>query len=724
MRTIDPRNLPHSFTITEARNAELGQHPRLLDGLLYIGLMVLFSPPGLGKSMLAAAIEEHLAFGQPFGPWIPERPHRSLVIDLEGDMRLAAERSLTLTRHGLLASDHGRPMAADIEYETVWRGTSFEERLAALAERLEEGQRAEQPYSYVRIDTMRLFLGAKPHGVNAYEWDAHCLTRLNKLALWFNVALVTIHHTNKAGEVSGSTGVAGSAIVVAHLKRNPDNDDECLLVSEKVRVDEPFRYALMMDDRGRWEFTEEITPAQAELTGTKRALVDILTARGPQIVKDLRERLPNIPRNTIKAALRRLSNEGIVVYRRAQWELTQATLEGHPKCSVCGAAMEAYGPGQHSHPTCTEDPSVDAAVKTFLGLPGIPAQSSPSPLEEARSHPVHIEDQEDQEDQEEEAEDTEHPEVTKWPAFAEMKASIAASRMKPVPRIPKEEREGKPWSLITEAMDGAHRTRSWSGALPESAQLVIVLDRNGSYPSAMSSVPVAPNTLKHTGALGADPLARQNVAGLFQIVPPVWTDERIPSPLGRLAEGPEGEPVWITGSHMEFLDKLARDGVLPVVDVLDSWTGRRNCSLFERYYKWAAMVRKETAGAEPEVRDAAKQSISKAIRSLHPKQARSPFWRPDWHKAVVAQASVRHWATAYRAVEGGASLLSIGSVDEVAFAVPTDVEAPKLWVPTPYRIGYGFGQVKHKEIVMGEEKALSPVTVEQWKARGVRHGKR
>ena len=59
-------------------------------------------------------------------------------------------------------------------------------------------------------------------------------------------------------------------------------------------------------------------------------------------------------------------------------------------------------------------------------------------------------------------------------------------------------------------------------------------------------------------------------------------------------------------------------------------------------------------------------------------------------------------------------------MDEVAFAVPADAVAPKLWVPTPYRLGGGFGEVKHKEIVCGTERHMSPVTLEQWQARGRR----
>jgi hypothetical protein len=715
MQTIDPKNLPTRFKITEARLADVGEHPRLLDGLLYIGATVLYSEPGLGKSMLAAAIEEHLAFARPFGGWTPERPCRCLVVDLEGDMRLAAERSLTNTPFGLLHSDHGRAVPADIEYETEWPGTAFEERLTRLAVRLEEAREAGHPYGYVRIDTLRLFLGGKPHGVNAYEWDATQLGRLNKLANHFDVALVLVHHTNKAGEVSGSTGVAGSVTVVCQLKQNPDNPDECLLVSHKIRVDTAFRYPLVMDDRGRWHFTEEITATQAQLIGTKRELVNLLTRRGPMVLADFREALVNYSANTIKSALRRLSTEGIAVYRRGRWELSQATLQDHPACRLCGTAMEAFEPGQTVHPTCSPDPSVDEAVKTWLGTPTIPHQ--PQHNEEVRGgHPV------DEEHQDEPEPELDHPEVAKFPAFAELRASIEASRMKPLPCVPKIERDALPWTLCVEQMDGAHQSKAWAGPVPEGTESVVLLDRNGSFPSACSSVPIAPNKLQHTGPLGADPLARENRAGLFQIVPPAWdADERgIPHPLGRLAYGPEGEPVWVTSSHIEFLDKLARDGLVPVVDVLDSWTGRRNTSLFERFYKWSKTVREQTAKADPEARVAAKRAISTAIRSLHPKRAKSPFYRPDWHKAITAQASVRHWATAWRAVQGGAALLSIGATDEVAFAVPADAPAPGLWVPAPYRLGAGFGEVKYKEIKVDGEEHMSPVTLELWQARGRR----
>lgn len=715
MQTIDPRNLPTSFTITQARAADLGEAPRLLDGFLYQGLTVLFSEPGLGKSMLTGAVEEHLAFGRPFGPWIPEHAYRCLVLDFEGDMRLASERSLTNTPWGLLPSDHGRAMPADIEYETAFPGDGFFGRLGALEQRLEAACQQGQPYAYVRVDTMRLFLGAKPHGVNAYEWDAQCLGRLNQLAMKYGIALVLVHHTNKAGEVSGSTGVAGSAVVVCQLKRNPDNDDECLLLSHKVRVDAPFRYPVVMDDRGRWEFTEDITPTQAMLGGTKRAVVDLLTRRGPRTMADIREALGEFNRNTIKAALRRLADDGVVRYRHATWQLTQSTLSEHPKCIVCGDPMDVYEVGQRTHPTCAPEESV--TVQKFLGIaPGIPA---PAPAAEA---PPVLEDQDDDEDQDEEHD---HPEAQKWPAMRELQAAIDSSRMKPVKRMPKVERDHAPWTQCTDRMDGHFRTRSWTGQLPEDTEHVALFDRNGSYMSSMSSVPVAPNRLTHTGALGTDPAARRPLGGLFQVINFEWTDERIPHPLGRTVEGiAPGEPVWISSSHMDFLDQWAAKGVVPVVDVVDSWTGRKTSGLFEKFYKWSRTVREQTTGDE---RTAAKNAMSRAIRSFHPIKARSPFWRPDWHKSILAQAAIRHWIKAYQAVEQGAVLLSIGAVDEVAFAVPADAEDPTLWVPPGYRMGAGYGEVKHKELLVDGEKTPTPVTVEQWSKRGrgaARRGKR
>ncbi|MET7457956.1 hypothetical protein ABZT03_40120 [Streptomyces sp. NPDC005574] len=57
------------------------------------------------------------------------------------------------------------------------------------------------------------------------------------------------------------------------------------------------------------------------------------------------------------------------------------------------------------------------------------------------------------------------------------------------------------------------------------------------------------------------------------------------------------------------------------------------------------------AGGEPYKKY--KTRLSVALRLLWPKrpESRSPFWRPDWRMSMVAEASVRHWTVAFKAVQ-------------------------------------------------------------------------
>jgi hypothetical protein len=380
--------------------------------------------------------------------------------------------------------------------------------------------------------------------------------------------------------------------------------------------------------------------------------------------------------------------------------------------------MVMYGRGQESHPACSPDPSAAAAVERWLG-PTVVAPAPAAVLQNGQRH----QEEHGQEHDEHQDEEHAHPEARKFDGYAELVRSVDLSRFKPIPRVAKVERDSAPWSLMDEDLDGAHQSGGWTGPMPDDG-LVGILDRNGSFPSACSSVPLAPNKLTHTGALGADPYERKTRAGIFQIVIPPWAEEdRTPHPFGRL--GRVGELRWIGSPHMELCDKLARTGRMPVVDVLDSWTGVRNTSLFERFYQWCKLIRQQTAGQDKETRDEAKRAISTAIRAVWPKDAPSPFWRPDWNLAIRAEASVRHWITADAAVSRGAVLLSLGNTDEAVFVVPPDTPDPNLWVPEPYRRGGGFGEVKHKDMTVrtldADQQAvrlMSPVTVAQYLDRG------
>jgi hypothetical protein len=311
------------------------------------------------------------------------------------------------------------------------------------------------------------------------------------------------------------------------------------------------------------------------------------------------------------------------------------------------------------------------------------------------------------------------PEGHVFPALKILKDAVGRSKMHPVPVIRTEERDSGPWPLISERMDGeprwvhpevtstrvpyirenGKRVRRDQLTVPASygEGLLCLIDRNGSYPSACSAVPLAPNKLLHTGPVAAFDKAS---AGIYLIDIPAWPRTDMPHPLGRIIDRPdEHGRVWVTTPHIKQLERLVRDGHLAAMPTIhDSWTGKANESLFKPFYAAARQARMELVRVGGEPYKAYKTRLSIALRLLWPKrqEQKSPFWRPDWRMSMVAEASVRHWTTAFKAVQEGHTLIALRNVDAAVFWTPDDTP------PSTYRIGTGFGEVKAKFIQPGE----------------------
>jgi hypothetical protein len=229
------------------------------------------------------------------------------------------------------------------------------------------------------------------------------------------------------------------------------------------------------------------------------------------------------------------------------------------------------------------------------------------------------------------------------------------------------------------------------------AGVMCLIDRNGSYPSACSAVPLAPNKLLHTGPLAA---FDRTSAGIYLIGIPEWPRTDMPHPLGRIIDRPDDQGrVWVTTPHIKQLEKLVREGHLAAMPAIhDSWTGKANESLFKPFYEATRKARTELVEVGGDPYKAYKTRLSIALRLLWPKrkEQRSPFWRPDWRMSMVAEASVRHWAVAFRAVQEGHTLIALRNVDAAVFWTPPGTP------PDTYRIGTGFGEVKANFIQPGE----------------------
>ncbi|WP_327591750.1 DnaB-like helicase C-terminal domain-containing protein [Streptomyces chartreusis] len=348
-----------------------------------------------------------------------------------------------------------------------------------------------------------------------------------------------------------------------------------------------------------------------------------------------------------------------------------------------------------------------------------PGQPAAAPTAADSKHVQYDEGDEEREQVLQPGDEEDEPDSAPFAALKLLKDAVGRSKMHPIKVIRIEERESGPWPLISEHMDGeprwvhpdvtssrvpyirdnGKRVRRDKLDVPASfgVGVLCLIDRNGSYPSACSAVPLAPNKLLHTGPLAAFDKAS---AGIYLIDIPVWTRRDMPHPLSRIIDRPdEHGRVWVTTPHIKQLERLVRDGHLAAMPTIhDSWTGKANESLFKPFYAAARQARIELVQAGGEPYKAYKTRLSIALRLLWPKrqEQKSPFWRPDWRMSMVAEASVRHWTTAFKAVQEGHTLIALRNVDAAVFWTAPDTP------PDTYRIGTGFGEVKAKFIQPGE----------------------
>jgi hypothetical protein len=282
--------------------------------------------------------------------------------------------------------------------------------------------------------------------------------------------------------------------------------------------------------------------------------------------------------------------------------------------------------------------------------------------------------------------------VGAWNASDALMRSIMSTTKHPIVKTYLQ-KDQLPWTLFHEKMDGQHHEWVTPRTVPLDAT-ISVLDRNKSYLSTASGVTVAPNQLTNTGAL--TPEQWKGRAGIFLIEPIEWPHlDLIGHPLGWTAHQNADDQgrVWITTPHLEKLISLHKAGDLPALPVVaDSWTGVSATNLFRKFGEEAKDV---LASGSPELIAKLKDGYSKAIRCLWPKEAFSDIWRPDYHQSFEAEAEIRNWSVAWKAVKAGGFLVRVSNTDATEWVSPADADG--TWVAPGYRLGTAFGEVHHKD---------------------------
>jgi len=659
----------------------------------------LYGAPGVGKSFIQQGMNHTIAWGKPIGSgptrFTPDITANVLYVDLEGTKSLVKERSLALTPYGSLASDNGAgdmPTTTDYMFTEHVSGKTFPERLAQLEVRLEHQDTTGTPYSLVILDTFTAFVGGNPSAKNAYDHDVEAIRAINVLAERYDVCIVLIHHPNKAGEMSGSTGRAGTCSMVLHFERigkNASGEEEAILKMEKNRVGPELEFVFTWDKNRIWRLATDMPVKVAVAKGNNKALLAMLNSRGVMSKGELVAET-GLPGGSIDSALNRMAKKGLVLRDEEGWRATFAPTQHMPLMPIhepirwdrCAACHSVLLPDLGC-------PNTSCELFDWSGGTARPVQ------QEVAQDPAPMEIRKQQRSVLPELKlDTSalNPENPKDGAIkasmALMKKSVQrdTARYRPSlfaaqPDIPKEEIwEGRnKWSVVDQLPAGTP---------------IVRLDKTAAYLSAANThLPIGPITEDE------DPYAFTGGkrAGYHLVS---VSDRELPCG-GPWHVRTDRTTAWITTPTLRKLREVT------ATDVLRSFTAPATEVLLRPWIDTLKAERAAALAADPNgdspMYKFVKNCYSLVVSTMGESNANWELRRPDWMHIIRAQAYANLWAKAMQATEAGINVVKVGNTDEI-WIVADDADswrfaayATKTGNRLVFPIGTDLGQWRVKE---------------------------
>lgn len=273
----------------------------IVPGLLTEGLGILAGRPKQGKSWLALGLADAVARGGKALGSIDVEPGDVLYLALEDTPRRLQSR-LRAIRQGLSPTPR-------LELVTSWNRLTD-----GGGDKLIEWLEAHDRPRLIIIDT---FAKVRPkqdiRNTSLYDADYAALSPLKRVADDHGVCILLVHHTRKSDaddpfdEISGSTGLTGSADTLLLLKRDRGQHDAALKATG--RDIEESETALRFDgDTGRWTRLGPADEYRQSETQRKiwRAVRDADNALSAKEIADLTE----IKLGTVKGTVSRMVKDG------------------------------------------------------------------------------------------------------------------------------------------------------------------------------------------------------------------------------------------------------------------------------------------------------------------------------------------------------------------------------------------------------------------------------
>jgi len=302
-----------AFTYTSMADIYTSDYPPpewLIEGLLpKEGAYILAGPPKAGKSWLA--LEMAIAVAANGG--------KVLYLGLE-DTKARLHHRL----HALLKD--AEPLAGGLHNIQVATAFDTQARGKEAIKQLQADVEQHKP-ALVVVDTLQSIRGQSyKRDKNLYAEDYEALATLNSMAHTYKATFLILHHTRKFQaedeglNILGTSGITGAVDGYAVLRRQGENGKLTLV----YRDFESTAYALAFLE-GRWQVKglyEEYA-----LSETNRAILEaIYEANEPLRPSEVAELLDR-PRNTIKQAMRRLAQDGLLTSNRGKYSLSERGLQ-------------------------------------------------------------------------------------------------------------------------------------------------------------------------------------------------------------------------------------------------------------------------------------------------------------------------------------------------------------------------------------------------------------
>ncbi|TWP51462.1 AAA family ATPase [Lentzea tibetensis] len=253
-----------TWTADRLMAAEFPPPKWAVPGVLCEGVTLLAGPPKVGKSWMSLGLGLDIAAGRPAFGSIDIAAGPVLYLALEDTPRRLQNRM------GKMLKEIGTaPPMLTLAMDCPPLPQGGDRAIAGWLHRNGNAR-------LVVIDVFAKVRGTEQGHVPQYDADYAAMTRIKKVADYYGIAVVLVHHVRKAvhedflATVSGTNGIAGAADAVLVLERARNNADGVLHVTGRD-VEEADHALSFNPTTGAWSILDG--PAIDHTVGDTRALI-------------------------------------------------------------------------------------------------------------------------------------------------------------------------------------------------------------------------------------------------------------------------------------------------------------------------------------------------------------------------------------------------------------------------------------------------------------------